>query len=47
MTKGRKTTYEERVDIVKYCIEYQHNYSETAEHFQVSYRIQMLSFRLS
>jgi transposase-like protein len=38
MTKGRKTTYEERIDIVKYCIEHQNNYSETAEHFQVSYQ---------
>lgn len=38
MTKGRKTTYEERVDIVKYCIEHQNNYAETAEHFQVSYQ---------
>lgn len=38
MTKGRKTTYEERIDIVKYCIEHQNNYSETAEYFQVSYQ---------
>lgn len=38
MTKGRKTTYEERIDIVKYCIEHQNNYAETAEHFQVSYQ---------
>lgn len=38
MTKGRKTTYEERVDIVKYCIEHQNNYAETAEYFQVSYQ---------
>lgn len=38
MTKGRKTTYEERVDIVKYCIEHQKNYAETARHFQVSYQ---------
>ncbi|TJX12794.1 transposase [Tissierella creatinini] len=38
MTKGRKTTYEERIEIVKYCIEHQTNYAETAEHFQVSYQ---------
>lgn len=38
MTKGRKTTYKERVDIVKYCIEHQKNYAETARHFQVSYQ---------
>lgn len=38
MTNGRKTTFDERVDIVKYCIEHQNNYSETAEKFQVSYQ---------
>ncbi|MBU5426305.1 helix-turn-helix domain-containing protein [Tissierella pigra] len=38
MTKGRKTTYEERIEIVKYCIEHQNNYAETAQHFQVSYQ---------
>ena len=38
MTKGRKTTYEERIDIVKYCIENQNNYAQTAEYFQVSYQ---------
>jgi transposase-like protein len=38
MTKGRKTTYEERVDIVKYCIEHQNNYSKAANFFQVSYQ---------
>lgn len=38
MTKGRKTTYEERVEIVKYCIEHQNNYAETAEYFQISYQ---------
>ncbi|GEM_PF-4890869 len=26
MTNGRKTTYDERVEIVKYCIEHQNNY---------------------
>lgn len=38
MTKGRATTYDERVEIVKYCIEHQHNYAETAQKFQVSYQ---------
>lgn len=37
MTNGRKTTYEERVEIVKYCIEHQNNYAETAQKYQVSY----------
>jgi len=38
MTKGRATTYDERVEIVKYCIEHQNNYAETAQKFQVSYQ---------
>ena len=38
MTKGRKTSYEERVEIVKYCIEQQNNYAETAQKYQVSYQ---------
>lgn len=38
MTKGRNTTYEEKIEIVKYCIEHQNNYAETAQHFQVSYQ---------
>lgn len=38
MTKGRATTYEERIEIVKFCIEHQNNYAETAEKFQVSYQ---------
>lgn len=38
MTKGRKTTYEERVEIVKYCIEHQNNYAETAQKYQISYQ---------
>lgn len=38
MTKGRATTYEERVEIVKYCIEHQNNFGETAQKFQVSYQ---------
>ena len=31
MTKGRKTTFEERVEIVQYCIAHDHNYTQTAE----------------
>lgn len=38
MTKGRKTTFDERVEIVKYCISHNHNYAETAEKYQVSYQ---------
>lgn len=37
MTKGRKTTYEERVEIVKYCTEHEMNYAQTSEKYQVSY----------
>lgn len=33
MTKGRKTTYDERVEIVKYCIEHNSNYAETAQQY--------------
>ena len=38
MTKGRPTTYDERMEIVKFCIEHQHNYAQTAQKFQVSYQ---------
>ena len=38
MTKGRKTTFEERVEIVEYCIAHNKNYTETAEKFGVSYQ---------
>ena len=37
MTKGRKTTLAERVEIVEYCIEHKLDYTQTAEQFQVSY----------
>jgi len=30
MTRGRKTTFEERVEIVQYCIANNHNYAETS-----------------
>ena len=38
MTKGRKTTFDERVEIVQYCIAHDHNYTETSEKYQVSYQ---------
>lgn len=38
MTKGRKTTFEERVEIVQYCIAHDHNYAKTAIKYQVSYQ---------
>lgn len=38
MSDGRKTTFEERVEIVEYCISHEHNYTETAEKYGVSYQ---------
>jgi len=38
MAKGRKTTYEERIEIVTYCTEHDDDYAGTAEHFKVSYQ---------
>lgn len=38
MTKGRKTTFEERAEIASYCISHDHNYAETAGKFSVSYQ---------
>ncbi len=38
MTKGRNTTFEERVEIASYCISHNHNYTETSERFKVSYQ---------
>ena len=38
MTKGRKTTFDERVEIVQYCIAHDHNYAETASKYNVSYQ---------
>lgn len=38
MTKGRKTTFDERVEIVKYCIAHDHNYVKTSEKYQISYQ---------
>ncbi|MFA6694198.1 MAG: helix-turn-helix domain-containing protein, partial [Bacillota bacterium] len=38
MTKRRKTTFEERVKIFKYCIEHDKNYSQAVEKYRVSYQ---------
>lgn len=38
MTKGRKTRFDDRVEIVQYCIAHDHNYAETAAKFGVSYQ---------
>ena len=38
MTSGRKTTYDERIEIVAFCIENNYDYQLTAEKFQVSYQ---------
>ena len=38
MTKGRKTTFNVRVEIASYCISHNHNYAEAAVKFSVSYQ---------
>lgn len=38
LKEGRNTTFEERIEIAAYCIEHNHNYSETAEKYLVSYQ---------
>ena len=38
MTRGRKTTFDERVEIVQYCIAHDHNYAETAAKYSISYQ---------
>ena len=38
MTKGRKTTQEERAEIVAFCIEHNKNYGLTVETYKVSYQ---------
>ena len=38
MTKGRKTTFDERVEIVQYCITHGRNYTETSEKYGISYQ---------
>lgn len=37
MTKSRKTTYEERLEIVNYCISHNKEYKLAAEHFNIPY----------
>jgi len=37
MTKGRKTSFEERIEIVEHCIKEGCNYNKTAEKYKVSY----------
>lgn len=37
-TMSRKTTLEERIELVEYVNQGKHSYSEAAEHFQVSYQ---------
>ncbi|WP_373284479.1 IS3 family transposase, partial [Pullulanibacillus pueri] len=38
MTKGRKTTWEERLDIVKYCLGNGKDYQKATETYEVSYQ---------
>ena len=38
MTKGRKTTYDERIEIVAFCIENNDNYQLTSDKYKVSYQ---------
>lgn len=37
MTKGRATTWKERIEIVHYCLASQRDYQKAAEQYQVSY----------
>nr|WP_255266962.1 hypothetical protein [Bacillus cereus] len=37
MTSTRKTTLEERIQIVNYCLQYQKNYQLAAKSYEVSY----------
>lgn len=38
MTKGRTTTFDERIEIVQYCLTHNHNYAQTADKYQISYQ---------
>lgn len=38
MTKGRTTTWQERIDIVLYCLSNNRDYQKTASQYQVSYQ---------
>ena len=42
MTKGRNTTYEERIALVKECIENGYNYGEIAKKYKVGYNEKIL-----
>jgi transposase-like protein len=37
-TMPKKTTFEERIEVVEYVVKHKHSYTEAAEHFQVSYQ---------
>jgi transposase-like protein len=37
-TMSRKTTFEERIEVVEYVTKDKHSYAEAAEHFQISYQ---------
>lgn len=37
-TMTRKTTFEERIEIVEYIVKHNHSYAEAAKHFSVSYQ---------
>ncbi|KRK16603.1 putative transposase (putative) [Loigolactobacillus coryniformis subsp. coryniformis KCTC 3167 = DSM 20001] len=37
-TMRKKTTFEERIEVVEYVVKHKHSYTEAAEHFQVSYQ---------
>jgi len=38
MTKGRKTTWKERIDIVLFCLKNDFDYAKTADKYEVSYQ---------
>jgi transposase len=38
MTKGRSTTWQERIEIVLYCLAHHYDYQKAAEKYQVSYQ---------
>ena len=38
MTKGKKTTFDERAEIVEYCIAHDRNYAKTAAKYNISYQ---------
>jgi len=39
MSKGRKTSYEERLEIVRYCAAHDSNYQKAAKVYEVSYNL--------